>query len=240
MSNTFDKYKILIIDDEQDISEILETVLIREGFKNLFIANSGKDGIELFSKVNPDIILLDIMLPDMTGYEVFNHIINKSQVPILFISAKTEEVDRLLGFALGADDYITKPFSAKEVAFRLKVRLKALDSNSLNKPMKEKRIITFGDVTINEGTGEVIKNDNIVELTAKELKLLIYFINNPNRIISKETICNEVWGEDFFGYDNTITVHVRKLRMKIEDNPSRPKYITTVIGLGYKFVMKGE
>lgn len=240
MSNTFDKYKILIIDDEQDIAEILETVLIREGFKNLFIANSGKDGIELFSKVNPDIILLDIMLPDITGYEVFNHIRNNSQVPILFISARTEEVDRLLGFALGADDYITKPFSAKEVAFRLKVRLKALDSNSLSKPMKKKRIITFGDVTINEETGEVIKNNNILELTAKELKLLTYFINNPNRIISKETICNEVWGEDFFGYDNTITVHVRKLRMKIEDNPSRPKYITTVIGLGYKFVMKGE
>ena len=226
MSNTFDKYKVLIIDDEQDITEILETVLEREGFKNISVASCGTEGIRMFSSGNPDIVLLDIMLPDMTGYEVFNHIRKTSQVPILFISAKSEEVDRLLGFALGADDYITKPFSAKEVAFRLKVRLKAIDSTGVNNQIKSKRVITIG--------GE------IVELTAKELKLLMYFINNPNRIISKEMICNEVWGEDFFGYDNTITVHVRKLRMKLEDNPSKPKYITTVIGLGYKFVMKGE
>lgn len=240
MNNIFDKYKVLIIDDEQDIAEILDTVLAREGFKDLYIANSGEEGIEIFNKINPDIVLLDIMLPDMTGYEVFNYIRKKSQVPILFISAKSEEVDRLLGFALGADDYITKPFSAKEVAFRLKVRLKAIDSSVISKQVQQKRTTAFGNVTINEETGEVIKNGEVVELTAKELKLLIYFINNPNRIISKETICNEVWGDDFFGYDNTITVHVRKLRMKIEDNPSRPQYITTVIGLGYKFVMQGE
>ena len=240
MSNTFDKYKVLIIDDEQDITEILETVLEREGFKNISVASCGTEGIRMFSSGNPDIVLLDIMLPDMTGYEVFNHIRKTSQVPILFISAKSEEVDRLLGFALGADDYITKPFSAKEVAFRLKVRLKAIDSTEVNNQIKSKRVITIGNVSINEETGEVTKGGEIVELTAKELKLLMYFINNPNRIISKEMICNEVWGEDFFGYDNTITVHVRKLRMKLEDNPSKPKYITTVIGLGYKFVMKGE
>lgn len=240
VSNTFDKYKVLIIDDEQDIAEILETVLIREGFKHLFIANSGKEGIALFNIVKPDIVLLDIMLPDVSGYDVFNNIRKNSQVPVLFISAKTEELDRLLGFALGADDYITKPFSAKEVAFRLKVRLKAFDNSFLNDSVEEKKIITFGDIAINEETGEVTKSTKNIELTAKELKLLIYLVNNPNRIISKETICNEVWGENFFGYDNTITVHVRKLRMKIEDDPSKPKYITTVIGLGYKFVMKGE
>lgn len=240
MGNIFDKYKILIIDDEQDITEILETVLEREGFKNIFIANSGEAGIKMFKKVNPDIVLLDIMLPDMTGYEVFNHIRKDSEVPILFISAKSEEVDRLLGFALGADDYITKPFSAKEVAFRLKVRLKAIDSSGVINHVPSKKVVTIGDVLINEETGEVTKSGELVELTAKELKLLMYLINNPNRIISKEMICNEVWGEDFFGYDNTITVHIRKLRMKLEDNPSKPKYITTVIGLGYKFIMKGE
>ena len=212
MSNTFDKYKVLIIDDEQDITEILETVLEREGFKNISVASCGTEGIRMFSSGNPDIVLLDIMLPDMTGYEVFNHIRKTSQVPILFISAKSEEVDRLLGFALGADDYITKPFSAKEVAFRLKVRLKAIDSTEVNNQIKSKRVITIGNVSINEETGEVTKGGEIVELTAKELKLLMYFINNPNRIISKEMICNEVWGEDFFGYDNTITVHVRKLQ----------------------------
>lgn len=239
MSNIFDKYKVLLIDDEQDIIDILDTVLKREGFSNIFIANNGNDGIELFKKVNPDIVLLDIMLPDISGYDVFNELRKISQVPILFISAKGEEVDRLLGFAIGADDYITKPFSAKEVAFRLKARLKVFD-NATNNAIKKKRIIEFGDIKINEETGEVYKKDKSLELTAKELKLLMYLVNNPNRIISKEMICKEVWGEDFFGYDNTITVHIRKLRIKIEDIPSKPNYITTVIGLGYKFVMKGE
>lgn len=240
MNSIFDKYKVLIIDDEQDIIDILDTVLKREGFSNIFIANNGADGIELFKKVNPDIVLLDIMLPDISGYDVFNELRKYSQAPILFISAKAEEVDRLLGFAIGADDYITKPFSAKEVAYRLKARLKAFDNVSINKNIKVNRIIKFGDIEINEETSEVYKGGKLLEFTAKELKLLMYLINNPNRIISKEMICNEVWGENFFGYDNTITVHIRKIRMKIEDNPSKPKHITTVIGLGYKFIMNGE
>lgn len=240
MNSIFDKFKVLIIDDEEDITDILDTVLKREGFSNIFISNNGKDGIELFKKVNPDIVLLDIMLPDISGYDVFNELRKYTKVPILFISAKTEEVDRLLGFAIGADDYITKPFSAKEVAFRLKARLKTFDNIITTKSINESKIIKFGDVEINEETGEVCKNGELLDFTAKELKLLMYLINNPNRIISKEMICNEVWGEDFFGYDNTITVHVRRLRKKIEDNPSKPKYITTIIGLGYKFVMKGE
>ncbi len=239
MSNIFDRYKVLLIDDEQDIIDILDTVLRREGFKNLYIANNGRAGIDLFNKVKPDIVLLDIMLPDISGYDVFNELRKFSEVPILFISAKDEEVDRLLGFAIGADDYITKPFSAKEVAFRLKVRLKVFDKN-INKEIKSKNnIIKFGDISINEETGEVYKGSQSLEFTAKELKLLIYLVNNPNRIISKEMICKEVWGDDFFGYDNTITVHIRKLRKKIEDTPSKPKYITTVIGLGYKFT-KGD
>ncbi|MGL6104530.1 MAG: response regulator transcription factor [Romboutsia sp.] len=240
MSNIFDKYKVLIIDDEQDITDILDTVLRREGFKNIFISDNGNDGIELFKKVDPDIVLLDIMLPDISGYDVFNELRKISQVPILFISAKDEEVDRLLGFAIGADDYITKPFSAKEVAFRLKVRLKAINDISNQKNENKNRIIKFDDIVINEEKGEVFKGEKKLELTAKELKLLMYLVNSPNRIISKENICKEVWGEDFFGYDNTITVHIRKLRTKIEDNPSKPKYITTAIGLGYKFVMKGD
>lgn len=240
MNNIFEKFKVLIIDDEEDITDILDTVLKREGFSNIYIANNGTDGIELFKKVNPDIVLLDIMLPDISGYDVFNELRKDSQIPILFISAKTEEVDRLLGFAIGADDYITKPFSAKEVAFRLKARLKTFDNVVTNKNIKENKIIKFGDIEINEETGEVYKSGKLLEITAKELKLLIYLVNHPNRILSKETICNEVWGEDFFGYDNTITVHIRRLRKKIEDNPSKPKYLITVIGLGYKLVMKGE
>lgn len=236
MNNSFDKFKVLLIDDEQDISDVLDTVLRREGFSNIYIANTGNEGIEAVNKVNPDIILLDIMLPDISGYDVFKEIRKVSQVPILFISAKSEEVDRLLGFAIGADDYITKPFSAKEVAFRLKARLKIFEQVST--PKKQLESIIFGDIEINEDTGNVYKSGKLLDFTAKEFKLLMYLVNNPNRIISKEMICNEVWGEDFFGYDNTITVHIRRLRKKIEDNPSKPKYITTAIGLGYKFVDK--
>ncbi|MGL5152867.1 MAG: response regulator transcription factor [Clostridium sp.] len=232
------KNKILIIDDEEDIVDILDTVLRREGFDNVYKANTGEDGFKIFSKVNPDIILLDIMLPDISGYDVFNEIRKVSQVPILFISAKGEEVDRLLGFAMGGDDYITKPFSAKEVAFRVKARLKVFDNIQVQAKIVEK--IKFGDIVIDKESREVYKNNKLLEFTAKELKLLFYLVNNPNRIISKEMICSEVWGEDFFGYDNTITVHIRKLRKKIEDDPSKPKYITTVIGLGYKLIMRGE
>ena len=238
MQGIFEKYKVLIIDDEQDIVEILDTVLKREGFSQIYMAGDGKTGIETFKKERPDIVLLDIMLPDISGYEVFNELRRIGQVPVLFLSAKGEEMDRLLGFAMGADDYITKPFSAKEVAFRLKARLKVLDQVVYGQVEKKNKPITFGDVTINEETGEVYKGGKLLEFTAKELKLLLYLVNNPNRIISKEMICRQVWGEDFFGYDNTITVHMRKLRMKIEDNPSKPEYLTTVIGLGYKFVMK--
>ncbi|MGL4738061.1 MAG: response regulator transcription factor [Cellulosilyticaceae bacterium] len=239
MNHIFEKYKVLLIDDEEEIVEILETVLRREGFRTILVANNGEEGIALFKEESPDIVLLDIMLPDMDGYTVYGELKKHQDVPILFISAKSEEVDRLLGFALGADDYITKPFSAKEVAFRLKARLKAFDQVAMRNTAP-KRLIRFGDVEINEETGEVLKAGALLEFTAKEFKLLMYLVNNPNRIISKEMICHEVWGEDFFGYDNTITVHIRKLRLKIEENPSKPQYITTVIGLGYKFVMKGN
>lgn len=239
MDRIFEKYKILLIDDEEDILDILDTVLKREGFKNIYLANSGQAALEMFEKVNPDIILLDIMLPDTTGYELFKLLRDKSKAPILFISAKGDEVDRLLGFAIGADDYITKPFSAKEVAFRVKARLKNIES--FTKVLDNKDyIVKFGNLEIHKDTLEVLKNGESIEFTAKEFKLLNYLIDNPNRIISKEMICREVWGEDFFGYDNTITVHIRKLRKKIEEDPSKPKYILTVVGLGYKFVNKGS
>lgn len=233
-----DEAKILIIDDEEDIVDLLARVLKREGFKHLITAYTGEEGIQLCKTNSPDLILLDIMLPDLSGYEVYHKLREMTQVPILFISAKTDEVDRLLGFALGADDYITKPFSPKEVAFRIKARLRRWDTKDVQEKPSQK--ICFGDVVINTMTGEVLKAGKPVELTAKELKLLTYFANNPNRILSKEMLCHQVWGEDFFGYDNTITVHIRKLRTKIEEDASHPQYLKTVIGLGYKLVIKED
>ena len=149
--------KILLIDDEIEILDILTTVLEMEGFKHIYRATSGKEGIELFRKENPDIVLLDIMLPDIIGYDVFKEIRKISEVPILFLSAKSEEVDRLLGFALGADDYITKPFSAREVAFRAKARLRTFSKTNIN----DTKVIKFDNIEIYKDKGTVYKDGKL-------------------------------------------------------------------------------
>lgn len=239
METLIKEKKILIIDDEEDILKLLSTVLTKEGFKNIYTAETGNDGLKLFQSIYPDIILLDIMLPDKEGYEVCKKIRENSMVPILFLSAKSEEMDRILGFALGGDDYITKPFSPKEVSYRVKAHLRR---NLINfeQDKKEEKDLSFGSFEINEHKLEIKKNGTILDLKPKELRLFLYMANNPNQIISKEKICDEVWGEDYIGFDNTIMVHIRRLREKIEDNPSSPKYIINVKGLGYKLVVKDD
>lgn len=229
---------LLIIDDEQDIANLLSTVLKREGFENVHMAETAEEGLDAFKRWMPDLVLLDIMLPDGNGYDLFAKFQQIKSVPILFISAKDEEIDRLLGFALGAEDYITKPFSPKEVAYRVKARLK-WSMGDLKSPNQDKRIF-FGVFCIDPDAGEVRKAGELLDFTAKELKLLLYLAQHPNRILSKEMICQAVWGEDFIGFDNTISVHIRKIRLKIEEDPSNPKWVQTAIGLGYKFVVKGE
>ncbi|WP_432403254.1 response regulator transcription factor [Wukongibacter sp. M2B1] len=235
MENLIKEKKILIIDDEEDILKLLSTVLAKEGFKNIYTAETGETGLDLFNSVKPDIILLDIMLPDKAGYEVCKKIRQTSMVPILFLSARSEEMDRILGFALGGDDYVTKPFSPKEVAYRVKAHLRR---NSID--FNEEKNLSFGSFEINEEKLEVKKNGKILDLKPKELKLFLYMSKHPNQIISKEKICDEVWGEDYIGFDNTIMVHIRRLREKIEANPSKPKYIINVKGLGYKLVVKDD
>lgn len=235
--------KILIVDDEYEILKLLETVLRKEGFTNIYTAQTSKSGLEEFKRIKPDLVLLDVMLPDGDGYEICKHIRNTSRVPILFLSAKTEELDKILGFAIGGDDYITKPFSPKEVAFRIKAHLRRVSysnesSSDLN--VSEEKIIKFGSCILNESRAELIKNGEVIELTAKELKILSLLAHNQNQIISKETLWDKVWGEDYFGFDNTIMVHIRKLREKIEDDSSNPKYIITVRGLGYKLSVKED
>lgn len=238
MESLIKEKKILIIDDEKEILNLLETVLIKEGFKNIYKSESGNDGIKIFKEKNPDIILLDIMLPDKEGYDVCKEIRQTSMVPILFLSAKTEEMDRVLGLALGADDYITKPFSPKEVVLRIKINLRK--NIMISKIERNDDLIKFGPFEIYEEKIEVKKNGEIIELKPKEFKMFLYMAKHLNQIISKERFCDEVWGEDFIGYDNTIMVHIRRLREKIEDNPSNPKYILNVKGLGYKLFVKGK
>jgi DNA-binding response OmpR family regulator len=230
--------RILLIDDEVDLLNLLETVLRKDGFQKIDKATTGQEGINLCKKNHPDIIILDIMLPDMEGYEVCRRLRQITFAPIIFLSAKSDEIDKLLGLGIGGDDYVTKPFSTKEVVFRIKAQLRRnfyLAQNS-----REDDKIQFGEVVIFPNKGEVRVGGKPVPFTAKELQLLIYLAGHPNQIFSKSKICEAVWGEDYIGLDNTIMVHIRRLREKIEEDPSKPKWIVTVKGLGYKLQVRGN
>ncbi len=239
MTSISDK-KILLVDDEVDILDLLEAVLLKEGFQNIYKATSGYEAIEISKEMKPDIIVLDIMMPYIDGFEVCRRLREITFVPIIFLSAKDEDVDKLLGLGIGGDDYITKPFSPKEVAFRIKAHFRRSEYMVLKDHVKEKNIITFGNIQINRDKGEVKRRGIPVDLTAKEYNLLLYLAQNPNQILSKNKIFEKVWGCDFEGYDNTLMVHIRHLRQKIEDDPANPKYIVTIKGLGYKLVIEDK
>ncbi|NOL36526.1 response regulator transcription factor [Bacillus safensis] len=227
--------KVLMIDDEKEILELINTVLTREGIDRVITASTARDGLTKFHQEQPDLVILDIMLPDGEGYDICRQIRETSHVPIIFLSAKGEETDKIVGLAIGGDDYITKPFSPKEVAYRVKAQLRRL---SYLQSSQADPVIKKGPFELNEQQAELTKNGTVIELTPKELLLMTYFLQHPNRIISKETLYQTVWGEDFFGSDNTVMVHIRRLREKIENSPSTPEFLVTVKGLGYKFVVK--
>ncbi|EIT86234.1 response regulator [Fictibacillus macauensis ZFHKF-1] len=230
--------KVLVVDDEMDILRLIETVLKKEGIKDVITAATAQEAWTAFQREQPDLVLLDIMLPDGEGYEVCKQIRAISTVPILFLSAKSEEIDRILGFAMGGDDYITKPFSPKEVAYRVKAQLRR--ASYVTKEDEKEAVIKVGPFELNETELQFYRNKEHVELNRKELGLMTYFMKHQNKVISKESLYEAVWGEDMYGYDNTIMVHIRRLREKIENNPSKPQYLLTVKGLGYKLVVKDE
>jgi two-component system, OmpR family, response regulator VicR len=233
--------KILLIDDEEDITDLIEDILLKEGFKNIRKAHCGLDGIKICESEKPDIVVLDIMLPDIDGIEVCKRIRQFSYCPILFLSAKNSDIDKIVGLSMGGDDYITKPFSPREIAFRIKAQLRRQQYDGIKEvSSSENENINIGNITIDKLHSQVYKDGAEVKLTAKEYKLLLYLAENSNKIVNKERLCEVVWGEDYFGYDNTISVHIRHLREKLEQNPSKPEIIVTVIGLGYKLVKRNE
>lgn len=226
---------ILLVDDEKDITDLLEEVLRKDGFKSILKAASGQEAIELCKKHLPDAIVLDIMLPDMDGVEVCRKIREFSYCPIVFLSAKNDDVDKILGLSSGGDDYVTKPFSPREIVFRIKAQLRR-QQYDFSKNEKGKPQIRFGNLQIDAEGCRIYKNGKELELTAKEFKLLCYLAENPNKIISKERLYEQVWGEDSIGCENTVMVHIRHIREKVEDDPANPKLLQTVKGLGYKLV----
>lgn len=231
------EYKIMIVDDEPDILALLEKALNIEGFFNITTAADGMTAVDTCKKICPDIIILDVMLPDMDGYEVCRRIRQFSHCPILFLSAKNDEVDKILGLAVGGDDYVTKPFSPKEVAFRVKAQLRRAE---YRQSPEQPRAIAVGELVIDPDGCRASKNGRDMELTAREFEILYYLGQNIGRVISRERLYEAIWGEDSFGCDNTIMVHIRHLREKLEDNPAKPQYIITMKGLGYKLVNPHE
>lgn len=226
-------YTIMVVDDEPDILDLLEKSLNIEGFENIVRASCGLEAVNFCKKNSPDVMILDVMLPDMDGYEVCKQIRQFSHCPILFLSSKNDEIDKILGLAVGGDDYVTKPFSPKEVAYRVKAQLRRME---YTKSEEKEQSICIGELKIDPEGCRVAKRDNKIELTAREFEILKHLSVNKGRVISKEHLYETIWGEDSFGCDNTVMVHIRHLREKIEDNPNDPQYIVTMKGLGYKMV----
>ena len=225
--------KILIVDDERQLLVLLKEVFMKEGFNEIYEADNGIDAI-LSAKVNmPNLIILDVNLPDIDGYNVCQRIRSFSSCPIIFLTAKSEDEEKIKGLEVGGDDYVTKPFNIKELVLRAKSQLRR---STPEKNIKKENIYTFGDVYINEDTGEIKKGEKQIVLTAKEYALMLYLVKNKNKVFSKNSLCEEIWGYEYDGNDNTIMVHIRHLREKIEDNPSKPRYIKTLKGIGYKVV----
>lgn len=227
------EYKIMIVDDEPDILDLLEKALKMEGNYNIIKIDNGKLAVNVCKEIHPDIIILDVMLPDIDGYEVCKKIREFSFCPILFLSSKNDELDKILGLAVGGDDYVTKPFSPKEIAYRVKAQLRRA---KYKQNSSKDYSIKIGELMIDFEGCRVLKGNVSIELTAREFEILQYLAENKGRVVSRERLYEMIWGEDSFGCDNTIMVHIRHLREKLEDNPAAPKYIITMKGLGYKLV----
>lgn len=228
--------KILIIEDDPDIVDLLKIHLQDIDFI-LDNARDGDQGLRKALDNDYELVILDLMLPGLDGLEVCKGIREKKKtLPILMLTAKAEEFDKVLGLELGADDYITKPFSIRELMARIKAILRRISAlkESSRKSQEDKELL-FGQLSINLAKRKVMLNNNSIDLTAKEFDLLVTFASNPGRAFTRENLLNTVWGYQFSGYDHTVNSHINRLRAKIEKDPSRPRYIKTVWGVGYKF-----
>ena len=224
---------ILIIEDEQPIVDILKFNLVKDGYK-VIEALDGEEGLRMALTKEPDLILLDVMLPGLDGFGVCRKVREKSSVPIIMLTAREEEVDKVLGLELGADDYMTKPFSVRELLARVKANLRRQST-----PETTGDILRMGNLTIDNSRYEVIKDEKVIDLTLREFELVKFLAEQHGKIFSRETLLEKVWGYDYYGDVRTVDVTVRRLREKIEDDPANPAYIITKRGVGYYFRNEG-
>lgn len=225
--------KILVVDDEKPISDIIKFNLVKEGF-NVEVAYDGDEALKLVYQYQPDLILLDVMLPKLDGFQVCRKVRESFSIPIIMLTAKEEEVDKVLGLELGADDYITKPFGMRELIARVKANLRRMDLN-VEVPADANNIITSSNLIIDLDRYEVKKDETIIELTLREFELLKFLATRENQIFTREQLLKDVWGYEYFGDIRTVDVTVRRLREKVEDDSSSPKFIMTKRGVGYYF-----
>jgi len=228
---------VLVVEDNEDLVNLIRINLEEEGY-TVLVAMDGNTALDIYNSHDPSLIILDIMLPKMDGLEVCKRIRkNDRLVPILMLTAKAEEVDKVLGLELGADDYMTKPFSIREFLARVKVMFRRMEANrEIHNQLPEK--LTFGNLEIYPEKRKVLLAGKTIELTSKEYDLLILFSSNPGKAYSRNELLNQVWGYSYDGYNHTVNSHINRLRSKIEKDPSDPDFILTVWGVGYRFAEK--
>jgi DNA-binding response OmpR family regulator len=225
-------YNILIVEDEQDIADAIEVYLKNQNY-NVFKAHDGEEALETFAGEEIHLVLMDIMMPKLDGLKATVQIRERSNVPVIFLSAKSEDMDKILGLNIGADDYITKPFNPLELLARVNSNLRRYTSYGNGAPGQED-VIKIGGIELNDAKKEVLAEGEPVRTTPLEYKILRLLMRNPNRVFSIEEIYEKVWQEPAYNPD-TVTVHIRRIREKIEINPREPKYLKVVWGIGYKF-----
>lgn len=222
--------RILVVEDEPMVAEVVQRYLVRDGY-NVDIVSDGLKALTVYEQFQPDLLVLDIMLPGLDGIELCRRIRSRSETPIIMLTARAEEADKLVGLGLGADDYITKPFSPRELAARVKAVLRR-SSGARTTPSDSLR---FGDLRMSATTRTVSDARGEIQLTAREFDLLYFLASRPGQAFTRDQLVEGVWDQAFPGDESTVTVHVRRLRSKLEADPSRPRYLKTVWGVGYKF-----
>lgn len=231
------KQKILIVDDDNNIAELISLYLTKECF-DCMIVNDGEEAIQAFDTFKPNLILLDLMLPGIDGYQVCREIRYKSNVPIIMLSAKGEIFDKVLGLELGADDYIIKPFDSKELVARVKAVLRRFVPPKQETPKPTGKYVEYPDLVINLTNYSVLYNGENIDMPPKELELLYFLASSPNQVFTREQLLDHIWGYEYIGDTRTVDVHIKRLREKIKDHPSWS--ISTVWGIGYKFEVKSQ